>query len=183
MGQYHLIVNLDKGEYIHPHRLGDGLKWDEQASSELGIMTALWGAITCPEPRGGGDPNAHPWLGSWHGDRVVMVGDYAEDTDRPDIPQWSALYHRCASLEGFEDFISNQRERLVETSSYFQYRKTPEWVEAVETAGPLKDVSDVARHFLKTQFGLKFSGTGWLQRTRPGSRAPRTALAPDLIIG
>jgi hypothetical protein len=180
MGQYHLIVNLDKGEYIHPHKLGDGLKWGEQASSELGIMTALWGAITCPEPRGGGDPNAHPWVGRWYGDRVVMVGDYAEDKDRPDVPQWGALYHRCT--DSFAEWVEGERARLVETHSYFQYRKTPERIDAVEKAGPITDMSAVARDFLKVQFGLRFSGTGWLQRTRPGSRAPRTALAPDLII-
>jgi hypothetical protein len=26
MGQYHLTVNLDKNEFIHPHGLGDGRK-------------------------------------------------------------------------------------------------------------------------------------------------------------
>lgn len=186
MGQYHVIVNLDKGEYIHPHKLGDGLKWGEQASSERGIMTALWGAITCPKPRGGGDPNAHPWVGRWHGDRVVMVGDYAEDKDRPDVPQWGALYHRCNNPEMFADYISGERggerERLDEASTYHVYSKPVEWIDAVEAAGPLTDLSAVARDFLKVQFGLVFSGTGWLRRTLPASEEELSTLAPDMIL-
>jgi hypothetical protein len=179
MGQYHRIVNLDKAEYLNPHELGDGLKWGEQASSQLGTMTALWGGITCPEPRGGGDPDAHPWVGRWYGDRVVLVGDYAEDTDRPDVPQWGALFHRCTDPEGFANFITNQRGRLDEASDYHIYAKTPEWVAAVEKAGPLANVSAVARDFLKIQYGLVFSGTGWLKR---GGRGSSSALAPDLLI-
>ena len=31
MGQYHYTVNLDKKEYLVPHKLGDGLKLLEQA--------------------------------------------------------------------------------------------------------------------------------------------------------
>jgi hypothetical protein len=182
MGQYHVIVNLDKGEYIHPHKLGDGLKWGEQASSELGIMTALWAAITCPEPRGGGDPNEHPWVGRWHGDRVVMVGDYAEDKDRPDVPQWGALYSRCQGPEHFADHIASERERLDEASRDHVYAKPVEWVDAVEAAGPLLDVSLVAQTFLTAQYGLVFKGTGWVERTRPGRKKPRTVLAPDMVI-
>ena len=182
MGQYHRIVNLDKAEYLNPHELGDGLKWVEQATSELGTMTALWGAITYPERRGGGDPQEHPFVGRWHGDRVVMVGDYAEDTDRPDVPQWGALFHRCADAEDFATFIEDERDRLSETSSYHAYAKAPEWIDAVAASGPLTNVSALARAFLTEQFGLVFSGTGWLQRTLPGEEAPRTALAPDLIL-
>ena len=179
IGQYHVIVNLDKGEYLHPHRLGDGLKWGEQASSELGIMTALWGAITYPEPRGGGDPDAHWWVGRWHGDRVVMVGDYAEDTDRPDVPQWGGLYHRCTDPDLFKNYIEGERERLDETSGYHAYAKAPEWIDAVEASGPLTDVSAGARDFLTKQYGLVFSGKGWLRR---GGQGSGTAQDPDLLI-
>jgi hypothetical protein len=33
MGQYYLIVNLDKKQYLHPHRFGDGLKLLEFGAS------------------------------------------------------------------------------------------------------------------------------------------------------
>ena len=36
MGQYHLTVNLDKHEFIHPHQLGDGLKLGEQCGHSPG---------------------------------------------------------------------------------------------------------------------------------------------------
>ena len=41
MGQYFLIVNLDKKEYLHPHKFGDGLKLLEFGCSSQGTLTAL----------------------------------------------------------------------------------------------------------------------------------------------
>ena len=183
MGQYHVIINLDKGEYIHPHRLGDGLKWAEQAGSEEGTMAAVWGAITCPQPRGGGDPGKHPWVGRWHGDRVVMVGDYAEDSDRPDVPQWSGLYQRCQPPEDFPEAIADMRARLDPDNPYNTYAETPEWIDAVEAAGPFTDMSPMAREFLAAEFGLVFDGTtGWISRHRRGDTESMSALAPDMIL-
>lgn len=182
MGQYHVIVNLDKGEYIHPHRLGDGLKWWEQAASEQGIMAALWGAITCPEPRGGGDPGKHPWVGRWHGDRVVMVGDYAEDEDRPDVPQWSGLYRRCQPPEDFAEEVLDMRARLDETNTYHAYAKTPGWIDAVEAAGSLADLSSMARDFLAAEFDLIFEGDGWIHRRSRDSADRMSALRPDMVV-
>jgi hypothetical protein len=138
-------------------------------------MAAVWGAITCPEPRGGGDPGKHPWVGRWHGDRVVMVGDYAEDTDRPDVPQWSALYSRC--WEDFTEGIREMRARVESTDA-----KKAEWIDAVEAAGPLTDMSPMAREFLAAEFGLVFEGTGWIDRRRIGSDERLSALAPDMIL-
>ena len=40
-GQYYLPVNLDKGEYLDPHKLGDGLKlmefWKQRSRDNDGI--------------------------------------------------------------------------------------------------------------------------------------------------
>ena len=41
MGQYYIIVNLDKKQFIHPHKFGDGIKLLEFADSTPGTMTAL----------------------------------------------------------------------------------------------------------------------------------------------
>lgn len=107
MGQYHLPVNLDRHEYIHPHRLGDGLKLVEFGASGMGTMfglAVLLAGSNGPEGRGGGD--LHNWredpygdgrtapdgptdaellmkhiVGRWAGERIAIVGDYFEEGD------------------------------------------------------------------------------------------------------
>ena len=109
MGQYHYTVNLDKREYLDPHKFGDGLKLMECGASGGGTLMAL--AVLLAEQnrggaRGGGD--LHPWteaerwgedrtlpvtgredylmteiVGRWAGDRVTIIGDYWEAENDP----------------------------------------------------------------------------------------------------
>lgn len=82
MGQYHLICNLTKKEYIHPHALGSGLKlWEQIAARRPGPGAALIVLLACSNGRGGGDLAGDEIIGSWAGDRIAVVGDYAADTD------------------------------------------------------------------------------------------------------
>ena len=107
MGQYHLLVNLDKREFVDPHKLGNGFKLYEQIGSEYGIPQAMHVLLcACPESRGGGDYCADAneaavgILGRWVGDRVVIVGDYAEKTDHPRLGvDLSAAYRACRENE------------------------------------------------------------------------------------
>lgn len=95
MGQYWKPVNLDKKQFVNPHKLGTGLKLLEQLAGQ-GVGQALVILLAAmPEARGGGDLNEDPIIGSWVGDRVVLIGDYAEDGDLPnsDIPA-SELYSK-----------------------------------------------------------------------------------------
>lgn len=79
MGQYYYVVNLDKKEYLHPHRMGDGLKLMEFGSSGDGTMMGLAILLADGNGQGGGDLRSqHPIVGSWAGDRIVIAGDYAE---------------------------------------------------------------------------------------------------------
>lgn len=110
MGQYWVPVNLDKREFIAPHKLGDGLKlWELLANGWCGKALVILCAAM-PERRGGGDfdmeenwhgperkfpehgmvpgPMPEPYpeiakrtIGRWAGDRIAFVGDYAEDGD------------------------------------------------------------------------------------------------------
>lgn len=83
MGQYHYVVNLDKRQYLHPHCFGDGLKLMEFGCSRDGTMTALAVLLAEQNGRGGGDINSQdPLVGSWAGDRIAIVGDYAEPKDK-----------------------------------------------------------------------------------------------------
>jgi hypothetical protein len=77
MGQYFLVVNLTKKEFIHPHKFGDGLKLLEFGCSADGTMTALTLLLRQSSEGGGGDYSGdNPKVGSWAGDKIVIVGDY-----------------------------------------------------------------------------------------------------------
>jgi len=127
MGQYWKAVNLDKKEYLNPHKLGCGLKLVEQVWNSPGTGTAL--IILCaamPERRGGGDLDlsenwhgpertfpehnmgpgpmpegyqtiAHRTIGRWAGDRIALIGDYAEDGDLAPEHEASTIYGRCGT--------------------------------------------------------------------------------------
>lgn len=81
MGQYYYVVNIDKREYLHPHKFGEGLKLSEFAFSRGGTMTGLALLLADGNGRGGGDIRAGDpggLIGSWAGDRIVIAGDYAD---------------------------------------------------------------------------------------------------------
>ena len=78
MGQYYYIVNLDKRQFLHPHKLGDGLKLLEFGCSH-NTMVCLAVLLADGNGRGGGDLHSkNPLVGSWAGDRIVIAGDYAD---------------------------------------------------------------------------------------------------------
>ena len=80
MGQYYYTVNLDKRQFLHPHKLGDGLKLIEFGDSSGGTMLALAVLLADGNGRGGGDLHVKdPIIGSWAGDRIVVAGDYADN--------------------------------------------------------------------------------------------------------
>ena len=80
MGQYYQIVNLDKQEYLHPHKFGDGLKLLEFGASAMGTLTGLTILLADGNNRGGGDLYSDNLIiGSWAGDRIVIAGDYADE--------------------------------------------------------------------------------------------------------
>lgn len=94
MGQYHIICNLDKEEYIYPQTFGDGLKLLEFGVSDCGVLTGLTVLLSEQNGRGGGDlsprTSADPeraefllkeYVGRWAGDRIAVIGDYYERDD------------------------------------------------------------------------------------------------------
>jgi hypothetical protein len=88
MGQYHAIVNLNRKEYLDPHACGVGFKAGEQLGSEPSSIHALFVLLLGSNGRGGGDlrtpePEGEKVYGRWAGDRIAVVGDYAEHDDFP----------------------------------------------------------------------------------------------------
>lgn len=96
MGQYYIPVNLDKREYIDPHKLNDGIKLLEFGCSAYGTMTALAVLLADGNNRGGGDLHSEKAvIGSWAGDRIVIAGDYADEgkfTDDPKVNLYDAAH-------------------------------------------------------------------------------------------
>ena len=66
MGQYYVIANFDKKEYLHPHKWGNGMKLTEFSYTGNYLSTALLNLLK----------------GRWNGDRVYLIGDYADLTDQ-----------------------------------------------------------------------------------------------------
>lgn len=92
MGQYFVILNTTKREFLHPHKLGSGLKlWEICASKAAGVLVYL---LRQSNELGGGDVDDNvkfPNAGRWAGDSITVVGDYDK----------SRLYQRAMHPEEF----------------------------------------------------------------------------------
>ena len=167
MGQYWFPVNLDKKEYILPHELGTGLKLWEQLANHPGTGAALIVLLAAmPEARGGGDFDleenwhgpertfpkfnvdpapmpedyptiAHSVIGRWAGDRIALVGDYAENSDLPAEFKASTIYDKCHDDYEGKDKYTNITKYVVtviehELGGKFQGEGWKEWIENKE---------------------------------------------------
>ena len=97
MGQYHILYNIDKGEYVHPHRLGMGLKQREHLGGDASLADVLYMLVMTSPHRGGGDLPETLISGRWAGDRVVVLGDYTEYDDIHGVENAEHLYERAVS--------------------------------------------------------------------------------------
>ena len=106
MGQYHLTVNLDRKEFLMPHKLGVGLKLREQTGFGNSIPDALFMLLAASNGYGGGDfqDNQNKIIGRWAGDRVAVIGDYAMSTDLPMMWDAEHLYHLCHDLNACKEY-------------------------------------------------------------------------------
>jgi hypothetical protein len=136
MGQYWKPVNIDKREFLDPHKLGCGLKlWEQIANfNSPGVGTALTILLAVmPEKRGGGDLNANPFIGRWAGDRVVLVGDYSTDEDMPNSPiPFGSVYAHTHTYEKDEKGIT-----------------------------PFVDITDDVIEIIEGELGGVYVGDGW----------------------
>ena len=104
MGQYYQAYNLTKKEFIHAHRINNGLKLMEQVGHDKSTSTALFLLLANSNGRGGGDARPHELIGRWAGDRVVIQGDYAEPGDPG--------YTDPDALDGFADISAQVLDML-----------------------------------------------------------------------
>lgn len=181
MGQYWKVVNLDKKEFVSPYRVGCGAKlWEHLANHPAtgGALLILCAAM--PEARGGGDfdldknwhgpervdmtcagqmPTDYPsiakrTIGRWAGDRIALIGDYAEDGDLRNSPvPASEIYGLCQTKDGIDE----------------QDALTPgEWWTDVSA-----DVAAVIEH----ELGGKFEGDGGFCQWKPKELVPEVQRA------
>lgn len=103
MGQYYVVANLDKKQYLNPHRFGEGIKLLEFGADAGGTMTGLAILLASSNGRGGGDLRSDsPVVGTWAGDRIVIGGDYAEpgDPGEPAVGEAAPITYEAAYGEG-----------------------------------------------------------------------------------
>lgn len=75
MGQYYLVVNKTKKQYLDPHAFHDGAKAIEIIMN-AGILKGLGYLLVTSDGSGGGDLKENPLVGYWAGDEIIIVGDY-----------------------------------------------------------------------------------------------------------
>lgn len=100
MGQYHSVINLDKQAGYSPRSIGAHNKLMEQGHSTLPCATLL---LLLSDPNG------------WGGERIAIVGDYAEDSDLDDAPfPASELWERLYLSHGLRNVGWLARKTLVD---------------------------------------------------------------------
>lgn len=104
MGEYFYQVNLDKGQFIHAHRFGDGLKLGEANNVLTGLQFLL-----CTIREG-------EYIGSWCSDRIAVVGDYS-------YLERELRVHECGHgwLDISKDLIAELHEHYPWTKKRFTY--------------------------------------------------------------
>ena len=93
MGQYHILVNIDKKEVVIPHDIGLGARQYEQTGVEGSLSDAMYLlSMSSPEGGGGDFPEVIDVSGRWCGDRIVVVGDYTRADAIPGFLDSDSLY-------------------------------------------------------------------------------------------
>jgi hypothetical protein len=111
MGQYHFPINLDKGEWINPHELGDGLKLGELGSTKSGrggTSDALVLLLAASNAQGGYHVT-HGMIGHWAGDRVAIIGDCDDESH---LNSYYDLTRQPAEEGGLINITAKVREAL-----------------------------------------------------------------------
>ena len=113
MGQYHVLVNLDKKEVVTPHGLGLGLKqWEHLGEFNGTLADAMYILMMTSPSRGGGDFPSTNISSRWVGDRVLILGDYTQDSDVPSIPNAGLLYGESGSYTDITDLVAEAFEQV-----------------------------------------------------------------------
>jgi len=120
MGQYYLIANLDKEEYLHPHTFNDGLKFLEFSLSSSGTLTALSLLLVAGYGQGIGEHAEHIVVGRWAGDRIAVVGDYYDPALTDKMPTFEYI-RECYADISFKVLEAFMTDPVLSENRDFQY--------------------------------------------------------------
>jgi hypothetical protein len=101
MGQYYLIVNLDRKEYLDPHDFNDGAKLMEFGASANGTLSALARLLLLNKTK----KNRR-----WAGSRLVVAGDYADNGKF--LPESQSEQNLYAYVSDSDEFKKPRKEHL-----------------------------------------------------------------------
>lgn len=137
MGQYHMLVNLDKHEFVSPHDLGLGLKQREHNGPFDGTLADALYFLTMTSPdRGGGDYPNTDISGRWAGDRCIVLGDYTDDADIPNYIGAGSLWEQIEE-NAHGEWIDISESVAYELGGVFGFRMEGDgWKRRVDTASP-----------------------------------------------
>lgn len=105
MGQYYVIANKTKREFIDPHFFGNGVKLMEFGVDGRSTMTGLAVLLASSNGLGGGDLHLSAGTkfdhipGRWAGDSIVIAGDY---DDVPTSPGFQ-VYNLCGDVDPLQE--------------------------------------------------------------------------------
>ena len=208
MGQYHIIVNLDEHEFLNPWDMGEGAKLMEWGYGSGTMLTALAILLAVSNGRGGGDfhgnekdPTLDEWVGRWGGDRIAVIGDYAEDGDLEPEHHAGAIWHACSlAREGKwvplkKRIAENEKSRASYGGDYVD-----EWNardRLVESMPRFTNISAPMRLVIEADGVVHFTSEIWKSREMDGTvtedehirvkrsddEGPSQMLRPDMVIG
>jgi len=110
MGQYFLIANLTKKEYLNPLKLQSGLKlWEITVNKAPRVLPLL---LRKSSSGGGGDiQKDYKSAGRWAGDRIVVIGDYDESELFEKVRK---TYEEISNqtIKDYNDFVEIPEEKI-----------------------------------------------------------------------
>jgi len=167
MDQYWLVVNLDKKEFIHPHKLGTAMTLRAQLLRYPSTGTALIVLLAAErEARGSGDFDinddiAKRTIGRWAGDRIAIIGNHVKDSDLQNSPiPASKILDKCRN-RGHIEYNDNPEGALYrcEVKKDPNYGKYAHWV--IDEPAEFRDITDDVCHVIEHELSGKFMGKEW----------------------
>lgn len=165
MGQYHVVVNLDKQEFVYPYQIGCGLKLWEQLANSPSTGTALIVLLaSASNGQGGGDLEESPVVGRWRGDRIAFVGDYDEESVYVvGAPVTATPLHTMTGAEIYGRCRADKDEG--------------------GEGEPWTNVTPDVCAVIERELGGKFEGDGWCTFKYDGEdESASRAMKPDMVI-
>lgn len=170
MGQYHHVVSLGRHEYLDTFELGCGLKMLEQSLTPGAVRAALVAFLSRNPGNGPADLGYSPLVGRWAGNRVLAIGDYAEDGDLPgyagEVP-YKELYAACSEKPkrpkgGFRYLEAGENETQAILRTKREHKEAlKEWAEYTRKTRPLRNVALKVRGLIESACNVRYKATSW----------------------